>query len=570
MTEIAQALSNPATGAAITAFARTALAATAAAVLAPEIGTIVAVAGAYVAIGAAYYAWKQAQNDQLQALAMKGLCSGPNPIPSCGTGYQVRIYSTNNRHTTGFDVYPSNTPDWAYSAYRIIDQSGTYPEANTIEKGQYVIEAYLHRPGSPFWQTLYNVDPRTLVETPIGRKPWSEWSQAERESAIRNLTDDQWNQVLSQLQQAGTLQPGQTLPNDVILLDNAQVQSAGTKALTAEQQAIREAIKPELDRINNDLAKNAAAIAAIAGTLGLAGATIGNIDKNVANLGNVATQTRQAVDNVGSKVDAARNEINDNFNKVKKRLSGIASFLNIDRILNILIWWQTLHNAFMLSADVGRSLVSAFSTVLKALPGDSLLGLPTESEDGSPLDLATTINSSVETWIKGAIGAENYVQMKTSLAEINRIYQSVTNATNVILSAAQATQSIVQLVGERVGRVGNSLKRFGVVGERAYAWMSENMNARTSWFDRLQERINNTQEVVSSVEQIAGSVISVQESVKQLKAEREQIETSLEKLEVSQPKDNESVKTTIDKEKQSSQTPEITVDDLQKPEIQQT
>lgn len=550
MSELSIALSNPGTGAAITAFARTALAVTATAVLAPEVGTIVAVAGAYVAVGAAYYAWKQAQNDQLQALAMKGLCSGPNPIPSCGTGYQLRIYSTNNRYVTGFDVYPSNTPDWAYSAYRIIDQIDTYPSANTIENGRYYIEAYLHRPGSPFWQVLFNVDPRTLVETPIGRKPWSEWTQAERESAIRNLTDADWNNVLKQIASEGTLQPGQTLPNDVITLDNAQVQSAGTKALTAEQQAVREAIRPELDKINSDLAKNAAAIAAISTAVGLTAGTIGSLDNKVANLGNVANQTKNAV-------EATKSEMNDNFNKIQKRLSGIASFLNFDRILNILIWWQTLHNAFMLSADVSRSLVSAFSTVLKALPGDSLLGLPTESEDGSPLDLATTINSSVESWVKGAIGTENYVQMKATLAEINRIYQSTANGVFLIQGSIQAMHSITEVIGERVGRVGNALMRFGVVGDHAYNRMSENMNTRTAWIDRLQERVGNAQAAISSVEQIAQSVVSIQDNITQLKTQKQQIDTSLQKLDIVEAPDNEATKARTDAETKASATPNI-------------
>jgi hypothetical protein len=381
-------------------------------------------------------------------------------------------------------------------------------------------------------------------------KPWEQWTDAQRQAAIDMLDDNDWEDIVRAMPLGGTLSEGDILGREILLTGDKDSPYA-----SARKPRIVDAgwNVPTIfdDQVGPHLGSLATGIAGAAGL-------------------SAATRIKPDIDALKNSLAEAQKATNDNFNQIKKRLKSIAGFLNFDRILNLLIWWQTLHNAFMLSADLSRSLVSAFSTALKALPGDSLLGLPTESEDGSPLDLATTINSSVETWIKGAIGAENYVQMKTSLAEINRIYQSVANGTNLILSAAQATQSMVELVGERAGRIGNAMKRFGVVGERAYGWMSENMNARTSWFNRMQERISNTQEAVSSVEQIAGSVISIQESVTQLKAEKTQIETSLEKLEVTQPKDNESVKTAIDKEKENSKTPEITEDDLQKPTLQQT
>lgn len=562
MSELSIALSNPSTGAAITAFARTALAATAAAVLAPEIGTIIAVAGAYVAVGAAYYAWKQAQNDQLQQLAISGLCSSANPVPSCGSGYYLSIYSTNNFATFKYSIYPTTTSASQVKSYKILDYIAL--KLTTREDRRWSL--HLTYGDGRVHEDTIRVDPNTLIESPIDRKLWKDWTAAERESAIKNLTDAQWNQVLNQIASEGTLQPGQTLPNEVITLGNSQVQSAGTKALTAEQQALREAIKPELDKINSDIANNAAAIAAIAGTLGLIRNTTGNIDSNLANLGNTATQTKQSVDNVAGKVDAMKSEMNDNFNKVKKRLSGIASFINFDRILNIMIWWQTLHNCFMLSADLGRSLTSGISTVLKALPGDSLLGLPTEAEDGAPLDLGTKINQLFETAVKSAIGVDNYVKMQVELVKINRVYQSIANGVFMIQGGIQSLQNVTELTGERVGKVGNSLKRFRVVGEKAYEHFSENLNTRTSWFAKFENAVNAGQEVTSTVEQIASEVISVQDAFTQLKGQKEEFDKSLEDLTTSKRTDNKEAKEATEKAKAASESPFISQADQRKPE----
>lgn len=558
---IAEALANPATSAAITTFAKGALATIVTAVLAPEIGSIIAVGGAYLAVGAAYYAWKQAQNDQLQALAMNKLCSSANPVPGCGSGFYVIAYSTNNRRYIRVPIYPNTTNPQQYYKYYVLDQKSkgiNYGE----EQYRYSLQT-VFRSGVDYGYS--NIDPTTLSEEPIDRKPWSEWTAEERESAIRNLSDADWSKVLSQIAPEGTLQPGQTLPSDVITLDNAQVQPAGTKVLTPEQQTLREAIKPELDKINSDLAKNAAAIAAITATLGFIGATTGNIDKNVANLGNTATQTKQAVDNVGAKVDAVKTEMNDKFNDLKKRTKNISLAINWDRLLLLMTWWQTLHNCMMLSADVSRSLVSSVETALAALPGDSLLGIPTEDPDGSPLDIGKFISTSFESFIKGAIGAESYAELKLDLAKINRIYQASSNLLSQVQSLTNDLQNIAELTGENTSRIGNALVRFGVVGENAYRAMDENMDTKTSFIHRLQNKLETAQSLAANLESIAQSVYSTEQTLVEIGNQSKEFKSAIKTVIPKSEADNTTVKKqqTIDKE--SSQSPTLSIDDLDKP-----
>lgn len=559
MSELSIALSNPATGAAITAFARTALAATAAAVLAPEVGTIIAVAGAYAAVGAAYYAWKQTQNDQLQAIAMTKLCSGANPILSCGDGYLVHYYSENINRYDSITIKPGSTNKEDFIAYEVVDQDKLGISYGSARFRYSIYVTY----GDGRYYGWGNINPTTVSESPLNRKPWKEWTSEERQRAISELSDTDWNQVLNQIASEGTLQPGQTLPNDAITLDNGQVQSAGTKALTAEQHAIREAIKPELDKINSDIAKNAAAIAAIAGTLGLVGATIGNIDKNIANLGNVATQTRQAVDGVGAKIDAARAEANDKFNDLKKRSKNISLSLNIDRLLLLMTWWQTLHNCMMLSADIGRSLVSSVEVALAALPGDSLLGIPTEDPDGTPLDVGKTISTSFEGFVKGAVGAENYAELKVELAQINRIYQASSNLLNSVQQLTNDLQNLTELCGENVSRIGNSLISFGVVGEDAYRRMPEDLDTRTSWVYKLQENLEKGQQLAGNIEAIAQSVYSTEQTLIEITQKTTEFRKAIAEVQPKQAIENKPLTEKAQTDKQDSQSPEISKADLE-------
>lgn len=520
------------------------------AVLAPELAVPLLVGGGILAAQAAWYYWSEQNRKNIIAKATKNYCTlnpGASACPSQASvlTYQASFFGeVRNRGPYQIGGTPGATSYLYFVSYSTYIDSRNYPpaEQNRIdfkrENGSTLPDNYI---------------PGTISVQPL--KPgtaWDKLSQAERDQIISALTDADWRDEIGRMLSGGTLADGQVLNSPSMLLDSGREIPSGSRVLNPADAAVVEAVmdrlKPLQDKVN-DLA----GVIAAAGLVGV-GASVA---ANTGAINNLGDTVRRASEATNTKVDAMKADMNNNFNKVKKRLSGIASFLNFDRILNVLIWWQTLHNAFMLSADVSRSLVSAFSTVLKALPGDSLLGLPTESEDGSPLDLATTINSSVETWIKGAIGAENYVQMKTTLAEINRIYQSTANGVFLIQGSIQAMHSITEAIGERVGRVGNALKRFGVIGDKAYAHMSENMNTRTAWIDRLQERVGNTQTAISSVEQIAQSVVSIQDNITQLKAQKQQIDTSLQKLDIVEAPDNEATKARSDAENTVSKTPNI-------------
>lgn len=560
MSELSLALSNPGTGAAIAAFAKTALVATVAAVAAPEVASVLLVGGAYLAVGAAYYAWKNSQTKAIQDKALAKHLQGK---------YQSGLYDVKIRGRGVYgEFFESTIPKYGgyiasgVNADQYLKHFNSSASAPAHMKNEPVMKLVsdgkvLPHPNDANWFSGI-IEPITIVEqTPT---VWEKLTDADRKAAIDLLTDDDWKDVVGTMTADGTLQPGQTLPNDVMTLGNAQVQPSGSRVLSAEQQAIREAIKPELDQLNSDMAKNAAAIASIAGAIGFIGTTSGNIDRNVANLGNVATQTRQSVDNVGTKVDSAIKQSNDNFNKVKKRLSGIASFLNFDRILNVLIWVNTLHNAFMLSADLARSLLSMVSTSLKALPGNSLLGLPTEAEDGSPLDLATTINKSVEGWVKGAIGAKNYKLMVLELAQINRIYQSTANISSDVTSAFDAFRQPLALGVERISIVANALRRNGVVRDNSYSPMSEKITIRSrglSRIDRVTQGLEALSNATSAVESVASNVISIQEEVTEIKKYRKEYEDEKTKL------TKEIEKKEVDSKK-VSQAPEISEEDEQR------
>ena len=250
--------------------------------------------------------------------------------------------------------------------------------------------------------------------------------------------------------------------------------------------------------------------------------------------------------------------------KTKERINKVGEFLQIDRLLNILIWWQTLHNAFMLSNNIATTLTSTLSQALAALPGNSLLGIPTEQEGGSPLDIGAQINTMFETAVRSAIGADNYTTIKAEWARANRIYQATANLLFSIQSLIQGVQSIVEVTGEYTGKIGNALKSFGMVGERAYNWMSEKMNTRTALMERLESNLEAASGMASNLESVVSSVVSTQAAITELNNQKSEFDSALQSMARSSRADNTVVKGEVDASKAISQSPETSPTDLEK------
>ncbi|MDZ8086506.1 MAG: hypothetical protein RMY16_13255 [Nostoc sp. DedQUE12b] len=78
------------------------------------------------------------------------------------------------------------------------------------------------------------------------------------------------------------------------------------------------------------------------------------------------------------------------------KLSRFADWMHLDRLLNLMTFAATVHNAAMLSNNLAQTLFSAIGNVLSAI------GL--KKEDGSAFDIGSVISSGIESLIKGMIG----------------------------------------------------------------------------------------------------------------------------------------------------------------------
>ncbi|MBH8563775.1 hypothetical protein I8748_16515 [Nostoc sp. CENA67] len=184
------------------------------------------------------------------------------------------------------------------------------------------------------------------------------------------------------------------------------------------------------------------------------------------------------------------------------KLERFSKWLHLDRVLNMMIWATTIHNALMLSNDIGQTLTVVINNVLNLIPG-------LKGDNDQPFDIGSVIGSTIDNLIKGAIGADNYTQLKETWAKANRIYQATTNVLNNLMNVNAVITNALEVIGSYTGRIGNALRIWGVVGEKAYSWMNPQPNFDNKWMTKLQQ----LQEGANTVAMVAQVPIDVTNAV---------------------------------------------------------
>ncbi|TRV02914.1 MAG: hypothetical protein EWV41_19775 [Microcystis wesenbergii Mw_MB_S_20031200_S109] len=240
----------------------------------------------------------------------------------------------------------------------------------------------------------------------------------------------------------------------------------------------------------------------------------------------VPTSTSQKLDAIDKKVDSLNPTqlidwtlLKTIDNKLGPQINGgLSGFMKdrflklwnsrvIDRALNLMAVGASLHNAIMLSRDLGATLIETTGNVLSAV------GI--KDADGEAFDFNTIIGETVENFVKSAVGEENYTKLKQTWVKANRILTAGANLIDSVRSMQNTIIEAQEVVGGWVAKIGNGLSQDGIVNDDTIDWMPEKPNFKNP-FLRAQETIENLTEAAESVNQLAAAVIETQELTKQI------------------------------------------------------
>jgi hypothetical protein len=244
-------------------------------------------------------------------------------------------------------------------------------------------------------------------------------------------------------------------------------------------------------------------------------------------------------------------------NEVIRRSKQTIEWLRIDRMLNILNFATTLHNALMLSNALGQTLIGIIDNIL------ATFGFALKDANGNTIGVGDLIGGTIENLIKAAIGADNYTNLKKDWAKANRIYQSAMNIVYSVQSIGYSILGALEIVGKWLAWIGNALKRFGAITEKAYPWMNPTPNFQNQIFTKIEA----AQELAEALEVVTAEARSVTETVTELGNQKKALDKALEdgKDKPGVP-DNKEQKEEQDKRLAASQAPIIPKFDLVRPE----
>jgi len=243
-------------------------------------------------------------------------------------------------------------------------------------------------------------------------------------------------------------------------------------------------------------------------------------------------------------------------------LGGVNSFMRkawettrMQKVLDLLTFVGVMHNVSMLSRDIGETF---FYVVGQGL---DIVGI--DDEEGNQLDIQQIVSTTVYGYLTGIFGEAFVEGARDSYRKANRIVQSASMVIWTVRSIQDAGLDLMEWIGENTGKIGNALKRFGVVGDRSYPWMAESAQARAKGrarFSKLTDTLENAEDRISSYSIATSTVLEVQQETAELGQNWTAFKGSLDDL----PDpwfNNTPVQTAVATETAASVSPNITAAD---------
>lgn len=211
--------------------------------------------------------------------------------------------------------------------------------------------------------------------------------------------------------------------------------------------------------------------------------------------------------------------------KFKEGFDKLSDWLHLDRLLNILTFTMTVQNAYF--------LCDSLKVVTLQMVSDALSVIGIKDKEGAALNINKIIDDDVEGLLKKILGEEQLVGFKKEWKALNRIFQAGSNIISAVQSMGWSILNALNIIGSTNAQIGNALKKYKVLGERAFAWMNPSPNFHNKFFTATFNALN----VVSNIDFVAQSIISARQSIDQIEQQSGEFQTDF--TDVTHPKPSE-------------------------------
>ena len=168
--------------------------------------------------------------------------------------------------------------------------------------------------------------------------------------------------------------------------------------------------------------------------------------------------------------DAAFASILDSLTKIKTFLDNTIT----DRAIGVANFAMNVHNALMLSNNLGKTLATVVDSAMNLTPFRF-----TDATTGQNTTASRAFSQNVSALIINLIGEDRYIELADDWKIANRIYQSTTNSLNKVERLLGNQSKVAQKGNVDVANIGNALVANGVVNANSYPPMVASKEANT-------------------------------------------------------------------------------------------
>jgi hypothetical protein len=184
--------------------------------------------------------------------------------------------------------------------------------------------------------------------------------------------------------------------------------------------------------------------------------------------------------------------------------------------MNLLTLATTIHNAQQLSSNIFVTLITVMQNVF------DFFGI--KDSEGNIFNISSLIGQSLTSLVTLIIGEENYNNFAKEWAKYNRTYQAAANLFSSLMNMGDTVTQALQVVSSQTGKIGNALRTWGVVSEKAYSWMNPNPN----FSNPLLTKLTSLQETASMVENVSQQPLNVKSAKEEMETASKEFTDSLE------------------------------------------
>ncbi|WP_448271889.1 hypothetical protein [Nostoc sp. DSM 114160] len=158
-------------------------------------------------------------------------------------------------------------------------------------------------------------------------------------------------------------------------------------------------------------------------------------------------------------------------------VTSVAENTYVEKALAVLTFATTVHNALILSSNLGQTLFMIIDQVTAFILPKGL--------DGTPINISNVLGKAVHEVIVTTVGEATAAQIQQKWDQANRIYQAALNIHNQVLGLGGILTAGLEVIGGNVGKIGNALRKGGVLLENAYSYMNPQPNLKGKFFQQM-------------------------------------------------------------------------------------